>query len=223
MEKLATTLLLIYAFCIKLIRGSDNKDSKIGQDFQAKSGKFPGNNSLYTGAENPMKSSFISDPGQAIIIPIQESMMQLLNTPNNKLSWGAKILKFLLSLNLQLLNNVQFHSKGNYCWLEFYSCRWFELVLCFWLPGIAKSGKHDHFNSWNCTLILVGNLVAKLYHISGDNFYVYQRDTVSELEVITTPRWQAHSISNPFDRLAISLHFYTAKRPSPNLQLEHKN
>jgi hypothetical protein len=151
---------------------------------------------------------------------LQEDLTQLLNTPFWwRLPLGKLILRTLLVIDPTIPQRFQYHKKVNYWWVQIHSSRFGEVVLCLWLPN-SWSDRHDHYSSKNLTIVLLGKLVATLYHVSGSKFYIYNKTEVGEMEITTTPAWQIHSLANPFDELCVSLNFYWVRRPSLFLKVE---
>jgi hypothetical protein len=150
---------------------------------------------------------------------LKEPIAQLLATPLHQLTWGRRILWMLLKLNPNLVDHLQYHKKVNYWWITLHSSILGEIVLCFWLPQ-SWSERHDHYHSRNLTIVLMGKLIARLYHVSSSKFFTFHKAEVKELEIATTPAWQIHSLANPFDELCVSLNFYLFRRPSLFLAVE---
>lgn len=151
---------------------------------------------------------------------IQEYVTQLLNTPFWwQLPLGKLILRTLLVIDPTIPQRLQYHQKVNYFWVQIYSSRLGEVVLCFWLPK-SWSERHDHYCSKNLTLVLLGKLVARLYHVSSSKFFTYKKAEVGEMQITTTPAWQIHSLANPFGELCVSVNFYRGRRPSLFLKVE---
>lgn len=150
---------------------------------------------------------------------LTETIAALMVTPSRQLTLGARILRLLLKSDPSILDRLELNEKVNYWWVTIYSSFLGEVVLCFWLPK-SWSERHDHYNSWNITIVLLGKLIARLYHVSGSKFFTFKKAEVGEMGVTTTPSWQIHSLANPFDRLCVSIHFYAFRRPSPILFVE---
>ena len=149
----------------------------------------------------------------------KEHLAKLLATPFRQLTPGQMILRILLKVNPDILKNLQFHEKVNYWWVQIHSSVFGEIVLCFWLPK-SWSERHDHYYTWNLSIVLLNKLLARKYRVSSSKFFTFHKAEVGEMGITTTLPWQVHSLANPFDELCISINFYALRRPSVSLVVE---
>lgn len=88
-----------------------------------------------------------------------------------------------------------------------------NLLILVWMPG-KSSFIHDHSNAHCCMKVLGGKLKESLYRLpesQKEGTPVLFRETVLGADEVTyiNDSMGIHKISNPTDKIAISLHLYT--------------
>ncbi len=160
-------------------------------------------------------------PSQGEEIAIKAKLLETLKGLQDQPSTlGLLILKALLPKDLRRVEpRLEYSEKGDYWWLLIGSNAFFECGLCFWPPG-SSSLRHDHYDSIAMVLPLYGAIEHNLYHVSHNKFFVFSKEESRQLRPFFVEKWQIHNVRNVSSDWAISLHFYSSRRPFLELVVE---
>jgi Cysteine dioxygenase type I len=151
---------------------------------------------------------------------LKANLCQFLETLQKQpLTLPLLILMWLLPKDPTKLEKLLQYSTNRYFWMPIVATPFGEFLLCFWSKN-SESRRHGHSQSLAFVIVLVGEIIHKLIHISANKFFLREQQTLKEMGVGVIAGHQVHRVQNLSQNWAISIHLYFPRRKSIELPID---